>query len=41
LDRRTRKRKTALTAIQDLERLEHLEDAILTATSWNELIATP
>jgi len=29
-----------LTAIQDLERLERLADAILTASSWGELIAT-
>jgi len=33
--------EATLTAIQDLERLEHLEDAVLTATSWDELIATP
>lgn len=33
--------ESALTAIKDLERLERLADAILTATSWQELLATP
>lgn len=33
--------EAALTAITDLDRLERLADAILTAGSWNELLATP
>lgn len=32
--------ESALTSIKDLERLERLADAILTATSWSELLAT-
>ncbi len=32
--------ETELTAIKDLERLERLADAILTAKSWTELLAT-
>lgn len=31
----------ALRAIQDLDRLERMADAILTASSWQELLATP
>jgi predicted transposase YdaD len=30
-----------LTAIRDLDRLERMADAILTASSWQELLATP
>jgi predicted transposase YdaD len=30
-----------LTSIKDLDRLERLADAVLTATSWKELLATP
>jgi hypothetical protein len=33
--------ESALTAIKNLERLERLADAILTANSWQELLATP
>lgn len=33
--------ESALTAITDLDRLERLADAILTAKSWDELLATP
>lgn len=33
--------ESELTAIKDLERLERMSDAILTATSWKELLATP
>ncbi|MEI7688036.1 MAG: hypothetical protein WCL32_23765 [Planctomycetota bacterium] len=33
--------EAALTAIIDLDRLERLADAILTASSWQELLATP
>lgn len=33
--------EAALIAITDLDRLERLADAILTACSWNELLATP
>jgi hypothetical protein len=32
--------EAALTAITDLDRLERLADAILTAKSWSELLAT-
>jgi len=32
--------EAALTAIQDLDRLERLADAVFTATSWQELLAT-
>jgi hypothetical protein len=31
----------ALRAIRDLDRLERLADAVLTGTSWQELLATP
>jgi hypothetical protein len=31
----------ALRAIQDLDRLERMADAVLTARSWQELLATP
>jgi hypothetical protein len=33
--------ETALRAIRDLDRLERLADAVLTAQSWQELLATP
>jgi hypothetical protein len=33
--------EAALTSINDLDRLERLDDAILTANSWRELLATP
>jgi predicted transposase YdaD len=33
--------EAALTAIRDLDRLERLAEAILTAKSWKELLATP
>ncbi len=33
--------EVALAAIKDLERLERLEDALFTANSWRELLATP
>ena len=32
---------TALKAIKDLDRLGRLADAVLSATSWQELLATP
>jgi predicted transposase YdaD len=32
--------EAALTAIQDLDRLDRLADAVFTATSWQELLAT-
>ena len=32
---------TALKAITDLDRLERLADAVLTVSSWRELLATP
>ena len=34
------KTKATLTAIQDIARLERMADAILTAKSWDELLAT-
>ena len=33
--------EAALTSINDLDRLERLDDAILTANSWRELLAAP
>ena len=33
--------QSELTAIRDLEPLERLANAILTAKSWSELLATP
>lgn len=33
--------ETALRSIQDVERLERMTEAILTATSWQQLLATP
>jgi hypothetical protein len=33
--------ESALRAIRDLDRLERLADAVLTAQSWQELLATP
>jgi hypothetical protein len=33
--------EAALTATKDLERLERMGEAILTAQSWQELLATP
>jgi transcription termination factor NusB len=33
--------ESELKSIRDLERLERLADAILTAKSWPELLATP
>ena len=33
--------ESALVAIKDLDRLERLADAILTAKSWQGLLATP
>jgi predicted transposase YdaD len=33
--------EAALTSIQDLDRLERMADAVLTAASWPELLATP
>jgi hypothetical protein len=33
--------ESALTAIQDLQRLERLADAILTVNSWEDLLSTP
>lgn len=33
--------ESELIAIKDLERLERLADAILTAETWQELLATP
>lgn len=33
--------EAALTAITDLARLERLAEAILTAGSWSDLLATP
>ncbi len=33
--------ESALTAIQDVERLERMSEAILTVKSWQELVATP
>jgi hypothetical protein len=33
--------EAALLAITDLERLDRLTDAVLTAASWHELLATP
>lgn len=32
---------SALKAIQDLDRLHRLADAVFTATSWQDLLATP
>jgi len=33
--------ESALTSIQDLDRLERMADAVLTVNSWQELLATP
>jgi hypothetical protein len=33
--------EAALRAIRDLDRLERLADAMLTVSSWQELLATP
>ena len=33
--------ETALRAIDDLDRLERMADAVLTAASWQEFLATP
>jgi hypothetical protein len=33
--------EAALRTIDDLDRLERLADAVLTANSWHELLATP
>ena len=33
--------EATLLAIKDLDRLDRLTDAILTAASWDELLATP
>jgi hypothetical protein len=33
--------ESALTSIQDLDRLERMSEAVLSATSWQELLATP
>ncbi|HEX7378280.1 MAG TPA: hypothetical protein VF278_14275 [Pirellulales bacterium] len=33
--------ESALTSIQDVERLERMAEAILTAKSWDELLSTP
>jgi predicted transposase YdaD len=33
--------EAALTSIQDLDRLERMAEAVLSATSWQELLATP
>jgi hypothetical protein len=33
--------QAALRAIRDLDRLERMADAVLTAQSWQEFLATP
>ena len=33
--------ETELRAVDDLDRLERMADAVLTATSWQEFLATP
>jgi hypothetical protein len=33
--------ESALTSIQDVERLERMGEAILTVKSWDELLSTP
>lgn len=33
--------ESALTAIQDVERLERMAEAVLTVKSWQELLSTP
>lgn len=33
--------REALRAIRDLDRLERMADAVLTARSWQEFLATP
>jgi hypothetical protein len=33
--------ESAVTSIKDVDRLERMADAVLTANSWQELLATP
>ncbi len=37
----SRKYKTQLNAVTDLTRLERIHDKILTASSWDDLLAMP